>query len=71
MSDASNDDRGPRLTDFRVNGVARPGLCAIRPGSGTVGDRARLSLSGVNLGNTTGRLYFNDQDVAVTAKRTM
>ncbi|MBP9762183.1 IPT/TIG domain-containing protein [Patescibacteria group bacterium] len=69
MSDVSNDERGPRLTDFRVNGIARPGLCAIRPGSGTVGDRARLSLAGVNLGNTTGRLYFNDQDVSVTAWR--
>ncbi len=69
LSDSTNDDRGPRLDDFRVNGVARPGLCTIRPGSGTVGDSARIAVAGVNLGSTTGLLFFNDRSVAVSAWR--
>ncbi len=69
MTDATNDERGPRLADFVVNGVARPGLCVIRPGTGTVGDRSRLAVAGVNLGSTAGRLFFNDHDVAISAWR--
>lgn len=69
LSDATNDERGPRLADFRVNGVARPGLCAIRPGSATIGERGRLAVAGVNLGSTAGQLYFNDQNAPVSAWR--
>jgi cysteine-rich repeat protein len=69
LSDTTNDERGPRLADFRVSGVARPGLCTIRPGSGTVGDRARLAVAGVNLGVTAGQLYFNNQTAEVSAWR--
>ncbi len=69
LTDLTNDARGPRLPDFQVNGVARPGLCAIRPGSGTVGDGSRLAVAGVNLGTTAGQLYFNDQNAPISAWR--
>ncbi len=69
LSDATNDDRGPRLTDFQVNGVARPGLCAIRPGALNVGDRTRLAVAGTNLGSTAGQIYFNDYVAPISAWR--
>ncbi len=69
LSDATNDERGPRLPDFKVSGVARPGLCAIRPGSGTVGDGARLAVAGISLGTTAGQLYFNDHNAPISAWR--
>lgn len=69
LSDATNDERGPRLADFRVNGVARPGLCAIRPGSAIVGETTRLAVAGVNLGTASGQIYFNTQNVPISAWR--
>lgn len=67
LSDLSNDGRGPRLPDFAVNGQIRPGLCSITPGGAVVGDRLPIRISGVNLGNTTGQLYFN-QRLVVTSE---
>ena len=66
LSDATNDDRGPRLADFAVNTLARPGLCSIRPGSATVGQYIPVRISGTSLGDTSGHVYFNEHDVPIT-----
>jgi cysteine-rich repeat protein len=61
LSDATNDTNGPILDGFTVNGVSRPGLCGIAPVSGERGDV--VTLSGVALGSTPGRVFFGERDV--------
>ncbi|MBP6945310.1 IPT/TIG domain-containing protein [Patescibacteria group bacterium] len=61
LSDATNDTNGPTLNGFTVNGVSRPGLCGVTPVSGERGDV--LTLSGVVLGSTPGRVLFGERDV--------
>lgn len=61
LSDLTNDTNGPVLDNFTVNGVARPGLCAVVPSSGDRG--AVFTLSGVGLGSTPGRVFFGERDV--------
>lgn len=61
LSDATNDTNGPTLDGFTVNGVSRPGLCGVAPVSGERGDV--LTLSGVVLGSTPGRVFFGERDV--------
>ena len=47
-SDRSDIGGGPPLTDFEINTIERPGLCAISPEDGEVGDT--VSITGDNLG---------------------
>lgn len=50
-ADSSDNDRGPRLPEFTVNGLARPGLCDLSPSSGrldTLLVYSGLNLNGVN-----------------------
>lgn len=62
LSDRTNDAQGPRIDDFAVNDVARPGLCAVRPDHGVAGDR--LEFIGVTLGPTSDRLFWNDREIS-------
>lgn len=34
LSDATNDEKGPVIPDFKVNSINRPGLCSINPDRG-------------------------------------
>ncbi len=62
LSDRTNDGQGPRLDDFLVNDVARPGLCAVRPDRGVSGDR--LEFIGVSLGTSSDRMFWNDREIS-------
>lgn len=59
-ADRTNDTFGPRLSDFTVNDVVRPGLCSLAPASGVSG--TGVVLSGVNFGTSRqdGTVYFGD-----------
>ena len=61
LSDATNDDRGPRLDDFAVNTTARPGICGAVPDHGIAGTSVRFVGSG--FGGTRGRLFFSDREI--------
>ncbi len=64
-ADRTNDTFGARLSDFTVNGVVRPGLCAIAPTTG-MGSIAAV-LSGLNFGavrGETGSIYFGNYTAA-------
>ncbi|MEK7681163.1 MAG: IPT/TIG domain-containing protein [Patescibacteria group bacterium] len=56
LVDSTNDDWGPRLSDFTVNSTVRPGLCAIVPDSSLPGQE--IELTGKNFGNALGKVYF-------------
>lgn len=62
LSDTTADDRGPRIPDFRVNNVARPGLCGSRPNTATLGERGRVDFLGINLGARSDRVLFDDRE---------
>ncbi len=57
-TDTTDDERGPRLADFVVNSIDRPGLCKLNPESGDLSDDVSyygLSLSGADA-------YFGDYE---------
>ncbi|MBP7133579.1 IPT/TIG domain-containing protein, partial [Patescibacteria group bacterium] len=60
-SDTTTDSQGPLLGEFRVNTRTYPGLCAVTPSSARIGETRRLDMSGVNLGVSSDRVYFNDR----------
>ncbi len=63
LRDATNDANGPRLSDFTVNTVTRPGICAITPTSGAADTEVRVS--GAGFGGTRGatdRLVFGETE---------
>lgn len=57
-TDTTDNDRGPLLSDFVVNDIERPGLCALDPDSGVTGDS--ITYYGLNLNEATA--YFGDYD---------
>lgn len=57
-ADATNDERGPVIPDFRANGIIRPGLCTLTPVSGTLSKQ--VSYFGVNL--YAGQAYFGNYE---------
>ncbi len=56
LSDLSNDSYGPKIPDFQVNTIVRPGLCELSPNSGKLS--AVIRYSGVNL--HSGLAYFGN-----------
>lgn len=56
LSDYTNDDYGPQIPDFVVNGIVRPGLCEISPSQGLV--TTEVNYKGVNL--RLGDAYFGN-----------
>jgi hypothetical protein len=61
LADSTSDETGPRLSDFTVNTVLHPGLCAVDPGHGDIGQAIRVS--GAGLGSSPDRVLFNDSAV--------
>lgn len=61
VSDRTDDDNGPEISDFEVNETVRPGLCSITPSIGTGGYDETVGLKGNNFGESAGKstLYFN------------
>lgn len=59
-SDTTQDDNGTLIDDFVVNEVERPGLCAVSPDSGIVGDI--VTFRGVNFGTSqaSSAVYFEE-----------
>ncbi len=57
-ADRTDNDFGPRISDFNVNDVVRPGLCAVTPAAGLGGITTQLA--GVNFGASRGlsTVYF-------------
>jgi cysteine-rich repeat protein len=64
LSDATNDDNGPRLRDFAVNTSTHPGLCAADPGFGQIS--TLVHLNGAGLGTTPGPVDFNTDHIVTT-----
>jgi hypothetical protein len=65
VSDVTNAGPGPGLPDYVVNNIERPGICALVPATGLVGDA--VSLKGQNFGSTksaTDKVKFDSTDVA-------
>ncbi|MSR85207.1 hypothetical protein EXS71_02090, partial [Candidatus Uhrbacteria bacterium] len=60
LTDATNDDQGPRLSDFRPDDSLHPGLCAATPSHGRVGDQ--VTLIGASLGYNPEHVLFNNYD---------
>ncbi|NCN25895.1 hypothetical protein GW935_04605 [Candidatus Falkowbacteria bacterium] len=53
-SDLSNDDRGPKIKDFKINNLIRPGLCQLSKNEGLLNET--IGYFGVNL-ETSGAFY--------------
>lgn len=64
FTDATNDNFGPRVSDFEVNAIVRPGICSINPASGLPG--TEVSISGKRLGAAPGQVSFGGQNVLVS-----
>ncbi len=62
LSDRTNDTRGPRLDNFVVDNVARPGLCGVNPDHAQVG--GQMTLFGGGLGPAPDRVAFDDREVS-------
>lgn len=61
LSDRTDDELGPRLPHFTRNTLTRPGLCGADP---FLVEKGQLvTLSGVGLTETPGRIAFNNRDV--------
>jgi len=60
--DTTDDDWGPKLNDFTVNNLLRPGLCSINPPNGAIGTNAMVSGTkfGVQTNSTTDQVAFGD-----------
>lgn len=56
LTDRTDDENGPLISDFQDDGVVRPGLCAVNPESGLPGDY--LDAEGINFGDTEDTVYF-------------
>ena len=54
LSDATDDSYGPKIDNFQVNSIVRPGLCSLTPNQGTLSDS--VNYQGLNL--YTGSAYF-------------
>lgn len=63
LSDLSDNDYGPRLEDFIVNNIPRPGLCAVNPKIGLLGDD--FTYQGISLQG--GKAYFGNYSNNVEA----
>lgn len=63
LSDATNDNYGPKIPDFIANNIVRPGLCGVSPESGLLGEE--LVYQGVNL--YSGEAYFGNYQSNVQA----
>ena len=50
--DATNDVRGPLITDYLVNTTVRPGICQLNPTQGKKG--SVFAINGINFGNSKG-----------------
>ncbi len=64
-SDATNDDRGPRINDFQPNGLTRPGLCLVNPDSGFFGDN--FNLQGNSFSGSPKGVFFGNDTASTTA----
>lgn len=63
-SDRTDDDYGPTISDFDVNGVERPGICALDP-STDVGNSS-VTVDGLNFGASQGSstVYFTNYEAS-------
>jgi len=56
LSDVTNNNFGPSISDFTANHINRPGLCYLDPSQGLLS--AEVSYQGINL--YTGKAYFGN-----------
>ncbi len=64
FTDATNDNFGPRISDFTVNNLVRPGLCGLNPANDFPG--AEVVLVGQRFSNAPGQVFFGQQNVLVS-----
>ncbi|PIT87263.1 MAG: hypothetical protein COU31_03810 [Candidatus Magasanikbacteria bacterium CG10_big_fil_rev_8_21_14_0_10_40_10] len=57
-SDMTNDNYGPKIDDFYVNNIIRPGLCSVNPSSGQA--YSQVLLSGKNFGVAPGEIWVGN-----------
>ena len=55
--DATNDTRGPAISDFTVNTTKRPGICQLNPSQGKAGES--FNIEGDNFGSSQGNNYIS------------
>lgn len=65
--ESTNDDNGPKIKDFVVNTIDRPGLCSLSPQEART-DQS-LNFYGVKLNSTTP--YFGDFQTNISSNRTV
>ncbi|KKQ39420.1 MAG: hypothetical protein US58_C0033G0004, partial [Candidatus Magasanikbacteria bacterium GW2011_GWA2_37_8] len=58
FSDTTNDDWGPRILDFEVNNLVRPGICGVIPALGSPGQSVKISGSNLPTNITSGQVKF-------------
>ncbi|MFA5935876.1 MAG: Ig-like domain-containing protein [Patescibacteria group bacterium] len=58
LKDATSDARGPQIPDFLVNGELHPGVCAVQPSQGLVGDQ--FSVVGQGFGAAPDAVAFGN-----------
>lgn len=56
LSDETNNDYGPKIPDFQVNTIVRPGLCSLNPNRGALSDS--VNYQGYSL--YSGAAYFGN-----------
>ena len=63
LSDETNNDYGPKINNFNVNTIVRPGLCSLTPDQGVLSDK--VNYQGFNL--YSGNAYFGNYQSNVQA----
>ncbi|MDO8499295.1 MAG: FG-GAP-like repeat-containing protein [bacterium] len=68
FTDLTNDDFGPMLSDFQINNIIRPGICAIEPNKGAPEDRVVIigQKFGLAIDNVADKVMFGDTPAAVS-----
>ncbi len=56
LSDETSNDYGPKIDDFQVNSIVRPGLCSLDPSQGSLS--GKVNYQGFNL--YSGNAYFGN-----------
>jgi hypothetical protein len=63
FTDATNDDFGPRIDDFAVNTIIRPGVCGVVPNTDVPG--ADVVVSGKHFGSVPDKVLFGQLNAIV------
>lgn len=64
-TDTTRDDNGPKINDFVVNTLARPGLCSLTPDAAQTNEV--LAFYGNNLKNSS--IFFGNYDTNIAGKK--